>query len=118
MPDDVWVGTQAHHGVAAEPRKDLQPPPHWRLEAVAATPRPRDPVVSAVTRACHWRIADLVDGATESLNGVAAVFVSGAMAVQRPFNSAIWYQPHKGDRHIERLRYPRRKGSRHDSEHI
>ena len=44
---DVWVGTQAHHGVAAEPRKDLQPPPHWRLEAVAATPRPRDPVVSA-----------------------------------------------------------------------
>ena len=43
---EVWVGTEAHHGVASEPRQDLQPPPHWRLEAVVSAFRPRDPVVS------------------------------------------------------------------------
>ncbi|CAN5447503.1 MAG: prolyl oligopeptidase family serine peptidase [Acidimicrobiia bacterium] len=42
----VWVGKQQRHGVASEPRKDLLPPPHWRMEAVASTFRPRHPVVS------------------------------------------------------------------------
>jgi dipeptidyl aminopeptidase/acylaminoacyl peptidase len=37
----IWIGKDEHHGVRAEPRKDLRPPPHWRLEAVAHTPRPR-----------------------------------------------------------------------------
>ncbi len=37
----MWVGKDEHHGVRAQPRKDLRPPPHWRLEAVAATPMPR-----------------------------------------------------------------------------
>jgi dipeptidyl aminopeptidase/acylaminoacyl peptidase len=37
----IWVGKDEHHGVRAQPRKDLDPPPHWRLEAVARTPRPR-----------------------------------------------------------------------------
>ena len=37
----IWVGKDEHEGVLAQPRKDLKPPPHWRLEAVAATPRPR-----------------------------------------------------------------------------
>ncbi len=37
----IWVVKDEHEGVLAQPRKDLDPPPHWRLEAVAATPRPR-----------------------------------------------------------------------------
>ena len=37
----IWVGKDEHHGVRAQPRKDVDPPPHWRLEAVARTPRPR-----------------------------------------------------------------------------
>ena len=43
---EVWVGTESHHGVASETRQDLQPPPHWRLEAVVSTFRPREPQVS------------------------------------------------------------------------
>ncbi len=67
---DVWVGTQANHGVAAEPRKDLQPPPHWRLEAVAATPRPRDPVVSADgTQVLFLLDADMSDVWRVSVSG-------------------------------------------------
>ena len=31
----IWVGHDEHEGVLAQPRKDLKPPPHWRLEAVA-----------------------------------------------------------------------------------
>ena len=38
---DMWVGTDEHEGVRAQPRKDVEPPPHWRLEAIAHTPRPR-----------------------------------------------------------------------------
>ncbi len=43
MPEDrsMWVGKHEHHGVRAQPRSDLRPPPHWRLEAIAHTPRPR-----------------------------------------------------------------------------
>ena len=37
----IWVGKDEHHGVRAQKRKDLDPPPHWRLEAIARTPRPR-----------------------------------------------------------------------------
>ena len=37
----IWIGKDEHRGVRAQPRKDLRPPPHWRLEAVAHTPRPR-----------------------------------------------------------------------------
>ena len=43
----IWVGKDEHEGVLAQPRKDLKPPPHWRLEAVAATPRPRSLTVGA-----------------------------------------------------------------------
>jgi dipeptidyl aminopeptidase/acylaminoacyl peptidase len=35
-----WVGKDAHRGVPSQPRSDLPPPPHWRLEAIAATERP------------------------------------------------------------------------------
>ena len=43
----IWIGKDEHHGVRAEPRSDVQPPPHWRLEAVAHTPRPRTLTVGA-----------------------------------------------------------------------
>ncbi len=46
----IWVGTDEHEGVLAQPRKDLKPPPHWRLEAVARTPRPRSLTIAGDRR--------------------------------------------------------------------
>jgi dipeptidyl aminopeptidase/acylaminoacyl peptidase len=46
----VWVGKDEHHGVLSEPRPDVRPAPHWRLEAVAATPMPRSLTVGADRR--------------------------------------------------------------------
>ena len=46
----IWVGKDEHEGVLAQPRKDLKPPPHWRLEAVARTPRPRSLTIAADRR--------------------------------------------------------------------
>src|SRR3954454_20717740 len=40
MVESIWVGKDEHEGVPAQRRKDLEPPPHWRLEAIAQTPRP------------------------------------------------------------------------------
>lgn len=44
MPDplDIWVGRDERAGIPVPARPDTDPPPHWRLEAVAATERPRD----------------------------------------------------------------------------
>ncbi|MGE3590201.1 MAG: prolyl oligopeptidase family serine peptidase, partial [Ilumatobacteraceae bacterium] len=36
-----WVGTDEHGGIPNPGRPDVQPPPNWRLETVAATERPR-----------------------------------------------------------------------------
>ena len=38
--ESMWVGRDEHEGVRAQARKDVKPPPHWRLEAIAQTPRP------------------------------------------------------------------------------
>jgi dipeptidyl aminopeptidase/acylaminoacyl peptidase len=46
----IWVGKDEHEGVLAQPRKDLKPAPHWRLEAVARTPRPRSLTLGADRR--------------------------------------------------------------------
>jgi len=46
-PLQVWIGKDEVEGVPSQPRKDLKPPPHWRLEAVAATERPRSLTVGA-----------------------------------------------------------------------
>ena len=46
----IWVGKDEHNGVPSEPRSDVKPPPHWRLEAVVRTPRPRSLTVSADRR--------------------------------------------------------------------
>src|SRR3954466_3122927 len=40
-PLPLWVGKEERHGIPVPPRKDLDPPPHWRLEAIAAIERPR-----------------------------------------------------------------------------
>lgn len=37
-----WLGTVERGGLPIPPRADVPTPPHWRLEAVAATERPRD----------------------------------------------------------------------------
>lgn len=39
--DPMWVGADECEGVRAQARPDVAPPPHWRLEAIAATERPR-----------------------------------------------------------------------------
>ena len=46
-PLDVWLGKDEVEGVPSQPRKDLKPPPTWRLEAVAATERPRSLTIGA-----------------------------------------------------------------------
>jgi len=46
----IWVGRDEHNGVPSQPRRDVKPPPHWRLEAVVRTPRPRSLTVSADRR--------------------------------------------------------------------
>ncbi len=46
-PLDVWLGKDEVEGVPSQPRKDLKPPPHWRLEAVVATERPRSLTLGA-----------------------------------------------------------------------
>jgi dipeptidyl aminopeptidase/acylaminoacyl peptidase len=48
MPEPlaVWIGTDAHGGIPRPARVDVQPPEHWRLEAVVATERPRSPALA------------------------------------------------------------------------
>ena len=46
-PLDVWLGKDEAEGIPSQPRKDLKPPPNWRLEAVAATERPRSLTMGA-----------------------------------------------------------------------
>jgi dipeptidyl aminopeptidase/acylaminoacyl peptidase len=45
-----WIGRDEHEGVVAQPRKDLDPPPDWRLEAITVTPRPWSLTVGADRR--------------------------------------------------------------------
>ena len=59
----IWVGKDEHNGVQAQPRKDLKPPPHWRLEAVAATRRPRSLTVGGDRR----RAVFIEDGDTSDV---------------------------------------------------
>jgi dipeptidyl aminopeptidase/acylaminoacyl peptidase len=37
-----FIGTEERGGLPIPPRPEVEPPPHWRLEAIAATERPRD----------------------------------------------------------------------------
>ena len=46
----IWLGRDEHNGVPSEPRRDVKPPPYWRLEAVVHTPRPRSLTLSADRR--------------------------------------------------------------------
>ena len=45
-----WVGRDESEGIPVQPRKDVAPPQHWRLEAIAATERPRSLTLGADRR--------------------------------------------------------------------
>jgi dipeptidyl aminopeptidase/acylaminoacyl peptidase len=45
-PLGLWIGKDEHGGIPRPARVDVTPPPHWRLEAIVATERPRSPAVS------------------------------------------------------------------------
>jgi dipeptidyl aminopeptidase/acylaminoacyl peptidase len=49
-PMAQWVGRDEAEGIPVQPRKDVKPPPHWRLEAVAATERPHSLALGADRR--------------------------------------------------------------------
>jgi dipeptidyl aminopeptidase/acylaminoacyl peptidase len=49
-PVSMWVGRDEFEGIPVPSRKDLPPPPHWRLEAVAAVERPRSLTLGADRR--------------------------------------------------------------------
>lgn len=40
-PLDVWIGKEEYGGVPTPTKRESKPPPNWRLEAIAATERPR-----------------------------------------------------------------------------
>ena len=46
-PLSVWIGTEEYGGVPTPKRRGPTAPPHWRLEAIAATERPRSLAPSA-----------------------------------------------------------------------
>jgi dipeptidyl aminopeptidase/acylaminoacyl peptidase len=43
----IWIGKDEREGIPVPARPDVTPPPHWRLEAIAHTPRPRSLTVAA-----------------------------------------------------------------------
>jgi Tol biopolymer transport system component len=43
----MWIGKDEYEGIPSSPRKDLSPAPHWRLETVAVTERPRSLTIGA-----------------------------------------------------------------------
>ncbi|MEZ0291960.1 MAG: hypothetical protein ACAH82_05440, partial [Solirubrobacteraceae bacterium] len=58
----IWVGKDEAEGIPVQDRKDTKPPPHWRLEPIAATERPRSLAVAADrTRAVFIQDRDTSD---------------------------------------------------------
>jgi dipeptidyl aminopeptidase/acylaminoacyl peptidase len=49
-PLNVWIGKEEYGGVPTPRRPDAADPPHWRLEAIAATERARSLSISADRR--------------------------------------------------------------------
>ena len=49
MPEPVahWIGKDERGGIPVPARPDVPPPPHWRLEAIAAVERPRSLTLGA-----------------------------------------------------------------------
>ena len=45
-PLEVWIGNEKYGGVPTPTKRESAPPPHWRLEAIAATERPRSLTVA------------------------------------------------------------------------
>jgi dipeptidyl aminopeptidase/acylaminoacyl peptidase len=75
VAESMWVGKDEHEGVQAQPRKDLKPPRHWRLEAIAQTPRPH----SLTVRGRH---AVFIEAASET-SDVWLVDLEGGGAPER-----------------------------------
>jgi dipeptidyl aminopeptidase/acylaminoacyl peptidase len=71
VSDSIWVGSDEHEGVLAQPRKDVKPPPHWRLESIAQTPRPHSLTV-------HGDVAVFVEAAPETSDLWLLPFGGGA----------------------------------------
>ncbi len=46
IPASLWIGVDESGGIPNPGRPDVDQPPHWRLEAIAATERPRNLDVS------------------------------------------------------------------------
>ena len=49
-PLEHWIGKDEVSGIPVPPRPDVEPPPHWRLEAIARTERPRSLALGADRR--------------------------------------------------------------------
>lgn len=45
--EHIWIGQDERAGIPVPERKDVPPPAHWRLEAIAHSARPRSLTVSA-----------------------------------------------------------------------
>jgi len=43
----IWIGTEEYGGVPTPTRRGPSAPPHWRLEAIAATERPRSLAIAS-----------------------------------------------------------------------
>lgn len=67
-----WVNVDEHHGVPSQERQDLDPPPRWRLGAIAALGRPHDLVISAD----RSQVAFVLD--LDDLSDIWAVHVDGS----------------------------------------
>ena len=57
---DIWIGKEEYGGEAPAPRDGTTPAPHWRLDAIAATRRPRSLTISPDGR----RLVFVEDGET------------------------------------------------------
>jgi dipeptidyl aminopeptidase/acylaminoacyl peptidase len=70
----IWIGKDQREGIPVPPRPDVGPPPHWRLEAIAHSARPRSLTVTADGRTAVFiedrdtsdlYVLDLTDPAAE-----------------------------------------------------
>lgn len=84
-----WVGRDQWGGVApSQTRKDLPPPPHWRLEAVAAMRRPHHLVVAPDRRMAAF-ILDQADNGSDVWTLDTSTGAAQRVTVDRP-PAAFW----------------------------
>ena len=59
----LWVNIDEHSGVPSQPRPDVEPPPHWRLDAIAALGRPHH--LAAYRARARWRSCSTAGDASD-----------------------------------------------------